>query len=158
MIRIIDQLHEAVLHIKRSCSIADYIDLNRPHTYLIGNMLRSPQRIDEQEFSETLPLHRLIDGQSSKQDNRNIDPRQSLGLLGRKSIACHSVIGDGVVAQNRCVALFSRHVSSGQVTFLKLGGPQLEPVIQIWLTAIERGSIVLARKPFDHPVGLRHFT
>ena len=75
MVGIIDQLHEAVLRIKGSCLLVDGIDLDGTHADMICKMLRSAQRIHEQQFSQALSLHGLIDGQSPQQNYRNIDVR-----------------------------------------------------------------------------------
>ena len=146
MVEIIDQLHEAVLRVEGPCIFVDCVNFNRTHAYLIRNMLCSSQGIDEQQLPQSLPLSQPVYGEPAEQNYWDIDVRQSLCLFARESFTKDSMVGDGVVAQHCCVALLGRHIGACQVTLFKLGGTQLEPVVETQLTAIERGPSVPVRK------------
>ena len=75
MVRIVEQGNEAEPQIELAGRTIDRIYLHSPNTDVLGEVLRSPLRIDEQERAKTLALYRSVHGQPSEQNDGNIQPK-----------------------------------------------------------------------------------
>ncbi len=140
-----------ILQVEAAGRVVDGIDFDRPDADLLGQELDASQCIEQEKGAQPAALSAAIDGEPAQQDDWDVDPRQSLGLIIGQILAANAMSGDRVVAQNLGRSLSNSHVSARQVPSIELAGSLFQPIVQRGMAAAERRSVVLAAQPGDHP-------
>ncbi len=78
---VVEQGREAELEVEVAGRFVDRVDLDRSDSDLISQELDASQGIGQKQGAQPAALGTEIDRESAKQDDWDVDPRQSLGLV-----------------------------------------------------------------------------
>ncbi len=90
---------------------------------MLGEVLGSPQGVDEKQGAKPLALDRAIHRQASKEHDGYIQPWQTLRLFGREGLVCDAVVGNGIETQYDPGTCPRGDVGASQVALLELASP-----------------------------------
>src|SRR5579872_7195042 len=144
---------EVEVLIKPAGSVVDCVDQNRAHSHDPGSFCDARQCIEQERFSQSLPVISIVNGKAGQQHDSDGMIRESFGNSFGALVLLDRTRRESVIANDPIVR--ERHVNFRRASLLVVPSKLLEPNGQDRIAAVETRHLVFPAQFLNFEFGAR---